>query len=156
LIEADNYHALQLLDYLYAGQGGLHLRRPARTTPARATGSTTTTTSTAMTRWRHSKWLAFMEKRLKLAKRLLNPKSSVLIATIDENEINHLSLILDDLFPEAIRQTVTSVINPRGVYKDGCFARCDEYLLFVMIGDARVAGRRTQNSSRARKSLGAL
>ena len=29
--------------------------------------------------YRHSKWLSFMQKRLKLAKRLLNPKDSVLI-----------------------------------------------------------------------------
>ena len=36
--------------------------------------------------YRHSKWLAFMERRLKLAKRLLNPDDSVLIVTIDEKE----------------------------------------------------------------------
>lgn len=34
--------------------------------------------------YRHSKWLRMMKKRLKLAKRLLNPKDSVLICTIDE------------------------------------------------------------------------
>ena len=139
LIEADNYHALQLLDYLYAGQVDCIYIDPPYNTGARDWKYNNDYVD-GNDGWRHSKWLAFMEKRLNLAKRLLNPKSSVLIATIDENEINHLSLILDDLFPEATRQTVTSVINPRGVYKDGCFARCDEYLLFVMIGDARVAG----------------
>ena len=71
---------------------------------------------------------------------MLNPECSVLIVTIDENELNHLSLILDEMFPNAARQVVTSVINPRGVYKEGYFSRCDEYLLFVMIGSARVAG----------------
>ncbi len=36
-----------------------------------------------------SKWLSMMEKRLKLAKRLLNPADSVLIVTIDEKEYLH-------------------------------------------------------------------
>lgn len=139
LIEADNYHALQLLDYLYAGKVDCIYIDPPYNTGARDWKYNNDYVD-GNDSWRHSKWLAFMEKRLKLAKRILNPKSSVLIITIDENEVNHLSLILDDLFPDAIRQTVTSVINPRGVYKDGCFARCDEYLLFVMVGDARVAG----------------
>lgn len=35
-------------------------------------------------------WLAFMEKRLKLAKRLLKPDTGVLIVTIDEKEYLHL------------------------------------------------------------------
>ena len=139
LIEADNYHALQLLDYLYAGKVDCIYIDPPYNPGARDWKYNNDYVD-GNDSWRHSKWLAFMEKRLKLAKRILNPKSSVLIITIDENEVNHLSLILDDLFPDAIRQTVTSVINPRGVYKDGCFARCDEYLLFVMVGDARVAG----------------
>lgn len=39
--------------------------------------------------YRHSKWLSMMEKRLKLAKRLLNPADSVLIVTIDEKEYLH-------------------------------------------------------------------
>jgi adenine-specific DNA-methyltransferase len=81
-----------------------------------------------------------MERRLRLAKRLLNPECSVLIVTIDENEVSHLTLILDDLFPSSVRQMVTSVINPRGVYREGFFSRCNEYLLFVMIGSARVEG----------------
>lgn len=81
-----------------------------------------------------------MERRLRLAKRLLNPKHSVLIVTIDENELNNLALVLAEVFPDATRQMVSSVINPRGVHKDGCFSRCDEYLLFVLIGSATVAG----------------
>ena len=36
--------------------------------------------------YRHSKWLSMMKKRLLLAKKLLNPKDSVLIVTIDEKE----------------------------------------------------------------------
>jgi adenine-specific DNA-methyltransferase len=36
-----------------------------------------------------------MEKRLKLAKRLLKPDTGVLIVTIDEHEVHHLGMLLE-------------------------------------------------------------
>ena len=45
--------------------------------------------------WRHSKWLSMMEKRLKLAARLLKP-DGVLVVTIDEHEVHHLGMLLVD------------------------------------------------------------
>ena len=51
--------------------------------------------------YRHSKWLAMMERRLLLAKELLNPADSVLIVTIDEKEYLRLGLLLEQMFPEA-------------------------------------------------------
>ena len=139
LIEADNYHALQLLVFPYEGKVDCIYIDPPYNTGARDWKYNNDYVD-GKDAWRHSKWLTFMDKRLRLAKRLLNPESSVLIVSIDENEVNHLSLVLEAMFPDATMQMVTSVINPRGVYKDGCFSRCDEYLLFVMIGGARVAG----------------
>ena len=64
--------------------------------------------------YRHSKWLAFMERRLVLAKRLLNPADSVLIVTIDEKEYLRLGLLLEQLFPGCKIQMVTVVSNPKG------------------------------------------
>src|SRR5699024_9442787 len=88
--------------------------------------------------YRHSKWLAFMERRLKLAKRLMNPKKSVLIAAIDENEQPRLALLLEQIFPESQITSVAVSINPKGTPENG-FARVDEYLIFVMLGDAMPA-----------------
>lgn len=51
--------------------------------------------------YRHSKWLSMMEKRLKIARKLLDPKDSVLIVTIDEKEYLHLGCLLEEMFPEA-------------------------------------------------------
>src|SRR5262249_56442755 len=59
--------------------------------------------------YRHSKWLAFMERRLLLAKELLNPGKSVLIVPIDEKKDLRLGLLLDQAFPEAWIGIVTSV-----------------------------------------------
>ena len=86
--------------------------------------------------YRHSKWLAFMERRLKLAKRLLKTEGSVLIVTIDEKEYLRLGLLLEQTFPEARIQMISSVINPKGVSKAGAFRRSDEYVYVVMLGDA--------------------
>ena len=79
-----------------------------------------------------------MEKRLKIAKKLLNPKDSVLIVTIDEKEYHHLACLLEEMFPEAKIQMISTVINPSGVSKDG-FSRADEYIFFIMFGDATPA-----------------
>ena len=64
--------------------------------------------------YRHSKWLAMMERRLLIARELLNPANSVLIVTIDEKEYLRLGLLLEQVFPEAQMQMVSSVINPKG------------------------------------------
>ena len=135
LIEADNYHALQLLEYLYAGKVDCIYIDPPYNTGARdwkynndyVDGNDT---------YRHSKWLSMMEKRLRIAKRLLNPAESVLIVTIDEKEYLHLGCLLEELFPEARIQMVSSVINRKGVAKAREFSRRDEYLFFVMMGEA--------------------
>ena len=88
--------------------------------------------------YRHSKWLAFMERRLRVAKRLLKPDDSVLIVTIDEKEYLRLGLLLEQTFPEADIQMITSVINPKGSARQGRFSRTDEYIYFVMFGDSYV------------------
>ncbi|MBF6618775.1 MAG: site-specific DNA-methyltransferase [Patulibacter sp.] len=90
--------------------------------------------------YRHSKWLAFMERRLKLAKRLLKPNDSVLIVTIDEKEYLRLGLLLEQTFPEAHIQMVSSQINPAASPRLGSFGRVDEYIYFVRLGTA-MAGR---------------
>lgn len=128
LIEADNYHALQLLDYLYAGQVDCIYIDPPYNTGARDWKYNNDYVD-GNDGWRHSKWLAFMEKRLKLAKRLLKPDTGALIVTIDEHEVHHLGMLLEREFPEAYRQLVTIVINQKGVAQ-GRLSRAEEYALF--------------------------
>lgn len=86
--------------------------------------------------YRHSKWLAFMERRLKLAKRLLKPDDSVLILTIDEKEYLRLGLLLEQIFPEARIQMVSTVTNPASSARRGEFGRSNEYIFFVYFGEA--------------------
>ena len=142
LIEADNYHALQLLEYLYAGKVDCIYIDPPYNTGAKdwkynndyVDGNDT---------YRHSKWLSMMQKRLRLAKKLLNPQDSVLIVTIDEKEYLHLGCLLEELFPNARMQMISSVINPKGNRRDNEFSRCEEYLYFVYIGNSALVSNGT-------------
>ena len=135
LIQADNYYALQLLAYLYPASVDCIYIDPPYNTGAKDWKYNNDYVDTADT-YRHSKWLSMMKRRLLLAKRLLNPKESVLIVTIDEKEYLHLGCLLEELFPEAKIQMVTSVINAKGVARINQFSRVEEYLYFVEFGDA--------------------
>lgn len=137
LIEADNYHALQLLEYLYAGKVDCIYIDPPYNTGAKDWKYNNDYVDGADV-YRHSKWLSFMQKRLQIAKRLLNPDNSVLIVTIDEKEYLHLGCLLEELFPEARIQMVSNVISSQGSTRDGLFSRADEYLFFVFLGNAEV------------------
>lgn len=137
LIEADNYHALQLLEYLYAGKVDCIYIDPPYNTGAHDWKYNNNYVDETDS-YRHSKWLSMMEKRLKLSKRLLNPSRSTLIVTIDEKEYLHLGCLLEELFPEAQIQMVSISINPSGAIRKNLFARSDEYAFIVLLGDACV------------------
>ena len=135
VINGENYHALETLAFACAGKVDCIYIDPPYNTGARdwkynndyVDGSDA---------YRHSKWLAFMERRLKLAKQLLNPNDSVLIVTIDEKEYLRLGLLLEQVFPEAHIQMVSIVINPNGVARDKEMYRLEEYAFYVYVGDA--------------------
>lgn len=138
LIEADNYHALQLLEYLYAEQVDCIYIDPPYNKGAKDWKYNNDYVDSSDT-YRHSKWLSMMEKRLKLAKKLLNPDTGVLITTIDEHEVYHLGCLLEEIFPNAYSQMVTIVMNPKGSTR-GRFSRVEEYAIFCFMPDAYVYG----------------
>ena len=138
LIEADNYHALQLLEYLYAGKVDCIYIDPPYNTGAKDWKYNNDYVD-SNDQYRHSKWLSMMQKRLEIAKRLLNPNDSVLIVTIDEKEYLHLGCLLEEMFPAARMQMISSVINPKGTARSNEFSRVDEYIYFVMIGEYQLS-----------------
>lgn len=117
VINAENYHALEMLTYCYAGKVDcIYIDPPYNSRDKDWKYNNDYVDSND--KYRHSKWLAFMERRLKLAKMLLNPKNSVLIVTIDEKEYARLGLLLEQMFPEERIQMVTSCINPNGAARN--------------------------------------
>ena len=130
VINAENFHALQVLLYTHEGKVDAIYIDPPYNTGARDWKYNNDYVDDDDS-YRHSKWLAMMERRLKLAKRLLNPESSVLIVTIDENEVHRLSLLLEETLPlEPRSRWSPALINPaRSIdHRPGKFARVDEHL----------------------------
>lgn len=137
VINGENYHALETLLFAYAGKVDCIYIDPPYNTGAKDWKYNNDYVD-GNDAYRHSKWLAMMERRLKLAKQLLNHENSVLICAIDEKEYLRLGLLLEQTFPEASVQMVTTVINPAGAIRVGEFSRVEEHLFFVALGDAHV------------------
>lgn len=79
--------------------------------------------------FRHSKWLEFMSKRLKIAKKLLKTEG-IIVVTIDDYEVATLTLLLDEIFGESNRLgTLIIENNPRGRTTNKFLATCHEYAL---------------------------
>lgn len=135
VINAENYHALQTLLFTHRAKiDAIYIDPPYNTGAKDWKYNNDYVEGEDL--YRHSKWLAFMERRLKLAKELLNPEDSVLIVTIDEKEYLRLGLLLEQTFPDANIQMVTSAIKPSGSQRGDEFSRVDEFIYFVMFGGA--------------------
>ncbi len=133
VINAENFHALQALLYTHEGKVDAIYLDPPYNTGARDWKYNNDFVDTDDA-YRHSKWLAMMERRLRLAKRLLNPEGSALIVAIDEREVHRLALMLKQVFEDAEIQMVTSVISAKGVVRPGKFSRVEEHLFVVTSG----------------------
>jgi adenine-specific DNA-methyltransferase len=135
VINAENFHALQTLLFTHRGMVDCIYIDPPYNTGARDWKYNNDYVESDDL-YRHSKWLAMMERRLLLAKELLNPGESVLVVTIDEKEYLRLGLLLEQTFPESNIQMVSITISPRGTNRPREFSRVDEYAFFVFIGSA--------------------
>ena len=136
VINGENYHALETLLFAYAGKVDCIYIDPPYNTGAKDWKYNNDYVDDN-DQYRHSKWLAMMERRLKLARQLLNPHDSVLIVTIDEKEYLRLGMLVEQVFPNATSiQTVSITINKNGVARGNQFKRADEYAIFVFFGAA--------------------
>jgi adenine-specific DNA-methyltransferase len=138
VINGENFHALQLLLFAYEGQVDCIYIDPPYNTGARDWKYNNDYVD-GNDSWQHSKWLSFMEKRLRLARRLLKP-DGVLVVTIDEHEVGNLSVLLAEkhLFGDARRQMITIVNNAAGVSQGGLW-RVEEYACICWLGNSKPA-----------------
>lgn len=133
VINGENYHALKALTWTHRGKvDAIYIDPPYNTGAKDWKYNNDYVESDDL--YRHSKWLAFMERRLLLAKELLNPEDSVLIVSIDEKEYLRLGLLLEQVFTEADIAMVTSVISAKGAVRPGRFSRVEEHIFFVFLG----------------------
>jgi adenine-specific DNA-methyltransferase len=137
VINAENFHALQVLLFTHRGKVDCIYIDPPYNTGAKDWKYNNDYVE-GDDLYRHSKWLAFMERRLLLAKELLNPAASALIVTIDEKEYLRLGLLLEQVFPDAKIQMISSVINPTGTQRPDALNRIDEYVFVARLGTQEI------------------
>jgi adenine-specific DNA-methyltransferase len=106
LIEGDNYHSLAVLNFTHQKRVDcIYIDPPYNT------GNNDFRYNDKFVEkedpWRHSKWLSFMEKRLKLAKGLLKDSGAIFIS-IDENEVAQLKMLCDEIFGENNFESIVS------------------------------------------------
>jgi adenine-specific DNA-methyltransferase len=136
VINGENYHVLKALTYTHRGRvDAIYIDPPYNTGAKDWKYNNDYVESDDL--YRHSKWLAMMERRLLVAKKLLNPADSILICSIDEDEVHRLALLLEQIFQGNRIQMITTVINPKGASLGGDFSRVEEHLFFIYLG-ARV------------------
>lgn len=104
LIEGDNLEALTALSYTHAGKIDVIYIDP----PYNTGNKDFVYNDSFVDRedsYRHSKWLSFMNKRLKIAKQLLSDRGVIFIS-IDDNEQAQLKLLCDEVFGEYVAQLI--------------------------------------------------
>ena len=139
LIEGDNYHSLATLNFTHNKAIDVIYIDPPYNTGARNWKYNNDYVDKEDA-YRHSKWLNFMEKRLKIAKNLLK-KDGVLICAIDENELWRLGCLLEEVFFDYETHLITIVHNPRGVQGKN-FSYTNEFAYFVVPKGQKVIGNR--------------
>ena len=98
LIEGDNLHALTCLSYTHEGKiDVIYIDPPYNTGNKDFVYNDSYVDSEDD--FRHSKWLSFMNKRLRIARRLLSD-NGVIFISIDDNEQAALKLLCNEVFGE--------------------------------------------------------
>ena len=128
LIEGDNLASLQLLEKTHKGRiQMIYIDPPYNTGNKDFTYDDSKVDG--LDGFRHSKWLSFMDSRLRIAKKLLSSQGVIFIS-IDDNEMSTLKSLCDNIFGE--QNFVANVIvksNPRGSQSTKEIASVHEYIL---------------------------
>ena len=97
LIEGDNYHALEILQYTHKEKIDVIYIDPPYNTGKKKEFKYGDSWIDKNSGYKHSYWLSFINKRLEIAKNLLS-KDGLIFISIDENEYARLKLLCDDIF----------------------------------------------------------
>jgi len=128
LIKGDNFHALNVLNYTHKEMIDIIYIDPPYNT-----GNKDFVYNDKFVKeddgYRHSKWLNFMEKRLKLARNLLKD-TGVIFISIDDNEQAQLKLLCDKIFDmNNCLGILPTIMNLKGNQDEFGFAGTHEYTL---------------------------
>ncbi len=138
LIEGDNYHSLSVLNYTHQGKIDVIYIDPPYNTGNKDFKYNDDYVDKEDA-YRHSKWLSFMSKRLRLAKYLLN-ENGVIFISIDDNEFAQLKLMCDEILGEInLIGIFTWVRKKKGSNLSKEFRKITEYILSYKNANGQVA-----------------
>lgn len=140
LIEGDNLEALTTLSYTHEGKVDVIYIDPPYNTGNKDFVYNDSFVDSEDS-YRHSKWLSFMSKRLRIAKRLLSDRGVIFIS-IDDNEQANLKLLCDQVFGERNFISLMPVHRQGGRQDSKHFAVVHEYVFcYAKMLDTFVAGK---------------
>lgn len=99
IIEGDNYHSLYALSFSHKKSIDVIYIDPPYNTGKKYEWKYNDSWVDENDRYRHSKWLSFISKRLRLARNLLT-YDGIIFISINENELAQLKLLCDSIFGE--------------------------------------------------------
>lgn len=129
VINAENYHALQALLYTHeASVDAIYIDPPYNTGNQGWIYNDAYVAADDI--YKHSKWLAFMERRLILARRLLKP-TGVIIVAIGDDEHHRLRMLMDQVF--GVENFISNVVWQGGRKNDSRYVSngADYMLVFA-------------------------
>ncbi|MBO7582718.1 MAG: site-specific DNA-methyltransferase [Treponema sp.] len=157
LIEGDNFHALTCLNYTHAGKIDVIYIDPPYNTGNTEEDQFVYRDERFIKEFpngmpvpkehplRHSYWLSFMAKRLKLAKNLLSNKG-ILFISIDDNEQANLRLLCDEIFGESsfvttlhVEMSATQGMKVKAAQKGNIVKNAEYILIYTKDGHKDIA-----------------
>ena len=128
IIEGDNFHVLNVLNYTHEESIDVIYIDPPYNTK-NSSFKYNDKFVDPEDGYKHSKWLNFMEKRLILSKNLLS-ESGVIVISIDDVEVAHLKLLCDKIFGESnCLGLLPTIMNLKGNNDQFGFSGTHEYTL---------------------------
>ena len=142
LVEGDNLLALKALLPYYAGKVKCIYIDPPYNTGNETWAYNDNVNSPEIRKWlgqvvkketedlsRHDKWLCMMYPRLALLREFLSDDGAVFIS-IDDNEVYHLRVLMDEIFgPRNFVACIANINNPKGRSDDKYVATAHEYVI---------------------------
>ncbi len=128
LIEGDNLHALTALTFTHEGKIDVIYIDPPYNTGSKEDFIYNDHYVDKEDAFRHSKWLSFMQRRLKLAKVLLR-EDGVIFCSIGDDEISQLTLLFDEVFTEANKLGVITRVAKTAGDMGNYFAPSKDYIV---------------------------
>lgn len=143
LIEGDNLEALTALSYTHAGKIDVIYIDPPYNTGKADEFKYNDKYIDATDGYRHSKWLSFISKRIKIAK-LLPKDTGLIFISIDDNEVAQLKCLCDEVFNTFTDKARTNCLgvlvwNLGTGTQAGHFTRAHEYVLAYAVNKDKVS-----------------